>query len=97
MRSTRFGLAVLILVGVATLSGAQDYRAYTNDQLRGVLSSRGGAFADIKAMNALSMRQDPAAVPLILGFELVLRALVFDIESTPRPARPRRRGTRPAP
>jgi glycosyltransferase involved in cell wall biosynthesis len=38
-----------------------------------------------------------AAVPLILGFELVLRALVFDIESTPRPARPRRRGTRPAP
>jgi len=32
-----------------------------------------------------------AAVPLLLGSELLLRALVFDIESTPRPAKPIRR------
>jgi hypothetical protein len=48
MRRTRYGLVVVLLVGMATLSGAQDYRSYTNDQLRGVLSSRSGAFADIK-------------------------------------------------
>jgi hypothetical protein len=46
--------------------------------------------------NALASRSTPAgtvilaAVPVLLGFELMLRALVFDIESTPRPARPSR-------
>lgn len=66
MKKVRIGIMVVVLAGVAGLSGAQNFRYFYSSALVDKLENSYNAIDKKKAMRQLSMRREPDAVPGIL-------------------------------